>query len=112
MNVLSKSAGAALEEIRKANPVVYEAMLLGRIEPSVLTTVRKILEDCGFSPWFYQTMERSVLKGNFDVLYLDARVVGDDPKRLKAQKELARIRKGCNELKAKGVPLDSILSFD
>ena len=111
VNTLPKSVSGALAEIRKANPVVFETMMLGRIEYSLLQQVQKMLNDCGFDLWFYQTMEGPLLRGNFDVLYLDDRVVGNNPKRMKAQKEMARIRKECNRLKAEGIALENILSF-
>ena len=96
------------ELLLKQNPniacVMYESCNFG-----LLFSLRRILDNAGLSHYF-DMMKSSVVKGNFDVMYLDSRVIGEDKKREKAAKQLTELRELCNKNKLAGKPLSWILS--
>lgn len=103
---------AVLGEIRKTSCPLYEALMLAGGDMSafsLLREVKKQLDYGGFDGHIYTLMEKDILRGNFDVIYVDARIVGDNPKRQKAQKRLEKIRIESNRMKNSGVPLEKII---
>jgi len=62
------------------------------VQLTPLNEIQLICEKANLDPFFFETIKKSLINGNFDVLYLDDRMVGDDPKRIKAQKELQKIK--------------------
>ena len=103
---------AVLGEIRKTSRSLYEALMLAGGDMSafsLLREVKKQLDYGGFDGHIYTLMEKDILRGNFDVIYVDARIVGDNPKRQKAQKRLEKIRIESNRMKNSGVPLEKII---
>lgn len=109
---MKKGTVLMLGEIRKQNQQVYNAVILAggqMMSFSLLRTVKNILNKAGFSDWLYASMEGELLKGNFDVLYLDSRIVGDDPAKLKAQRQIEKIRLESNMRKMAGIPLEQNL---
>lgn len=103
---------AVLGEIRKTSRPLYEALMLAGGDMStfsLLREVKKQLDYGGFDVHIYTLMEKDILRGNFDVIYVDARIVGEDPKRMKTQKRLEKIRIESNKMKNSGVPLEKII---
>lgn len=97
------------ERIREACPEVALELFEQQLEWSVLKEVKRTIIEAGIDAGVYEMMRRDILNGNFDVIYLDDRVVGDDPKRLKAKKKLDRVRTACNRRKACGDTITDIL---
>lgn len=97
------------ERIRETCPEIALELFEQQLEWTVLKEVKRIILNAGIDVGIYEMMKRDIIAGNFDVIYLDDRVVGDDPKRLKAKKELNRIRTACNQRKACGQPIADIL---
>ncbi len=103
---------AILGEIRQTNRAVYESLMVAggnMSEFSLLREIKKQLDYGEFDECIYSLMERDVLRGNFDVIYIDARIVGNNPKRQKAQKQLEKLRIKSNIMKNSGVPLEKII---
>ena len=103
---------AVLGEIRKTSRPLYEALMLAGGDMSafsLLREVKKQLDYGGFDVHIYTLMEKDILRGNFDVIYVDARNVGEKPKRMKAQTRHEKIRIETNKMKNSGVPLEKII---
>lgn len=75
----------------------------------VLTEIRSILCEAGIDEFIYEGMENDILKGNFDVIYLDDRLVYGDKKREKVQKRLDSLRIFLNQKKKEGYSVFQIL---
>jgi len=101
------------EALYKENETAFKAMLNSNgawnFHVNVLTRVKEIIKEAGIDTFFYQTMEDDILKGNFSVMYLDDRMVGEDKKRIKAQKELNKLRATCVKMKNEGKETFEIL---
>lgn len=97
------------ERIRETCPEIALELFEQQLDNTILKVVRRTILDAGIDAGIYEMMRRDILAGNFDVIYLDDRVVGDDKRRLKAKKELDRIRTACNHRKACGHAITDIL---
>lgn len=64
--------------------------------------LKKFSEKLKLTVFFFRTIVDSLLNGNYDVLYFDARMVGEDKKRIEAQKQLEKIRAYLCKEKNKG----------
>lgn len=103
---------AVLGEIRKTSRPLYEALMLAGGDMSAFSLLREVknqLDYGGFDGHIYTLMEKDILRGNFDVIYVDARIVGEDPKRKKVRKRLEKIRIESNKMKNSGIPLEKII---
>lgn len=80
---------------------VLEGSLKLRYSPLFKDIISQF-QDCGIDMFFYESIKKDVLKGNFDVLYLDDRMVGEDKKRIKLQKYMNKVRAHCNKRKNAG----------
>lgn len=103
---------AMLGKIRKTNRPLYDTLMITGSDMStfsLLREVKKQLDYGGFDSRIYTLMEKDILRGNFDVIYVDARIVGEDPKRKKVQKRLEKIRIESNKMKKSGIPLEKII---
>lgn len=81
---------AMLGKIRKTNRPLYDTLMITGSDMStfsLLREVKKQLDYGGFDSRIYTLMEKDILRGNFDVIYVDARIVGEDPKRKKYKKD-------------------------
>lgn len=97
------------EKIRETCPEIALELFEQQLDWTVLKEVKRIILGAGIDSGIYEMMRRDILKGIFDVIYLDDRVVGDDLKRLNAKKELDRVRTACNRRKACGESITDIL---
>jgi len=75
----------------------------------VLSHIRQIMIKAEFNDYFIDIIIRNVAKGNYDAVYLDDRVVADNPKRIKAKKQLEEIRSWLFKCKAKNISSLDIL---
>ena len=95
------------------NETAFKAMLHSNVSFqcrfNVLDRVKDIITEAGIDSFFYNTMENDILKGNFSVIYLDSRMVGEDKKRIKAQKELNKVRATCVKMQQEGKETFDIL---
>lgn len=73
-----------------------------------LSFINKTILDAGIDSFIYESMEKEILRGNFDVIYLDDRLV-TNKKREKAQKALIQIRESLNKRKNQGFDVFEIL---
>ena len=102
-----------MELLSEVNHAAYTAFanVMAMSEDNILLTVQRIIRDANIDDFIYQCMKPELMKGNFNVLYLDSRVVGEDKARIKAQKELARIRRMSNKRKEAGETIIQLLFF-
>lgn len=75
-------------------PEVFKASLEGTdaYATGVYGDIKDIFRKAEIDSFFFRTIVSSLLNGNYDVLYLDARMVGEDKKRIEAQKQLEKMR--------------------
>ena len=92
------------------NPMLFSVLLHSGIEWNLPQEIRNTILNAGIDESIYMFMERGIMKGNFSAIYLDDRVVGDDPRRVKAKKRLDQIRSTCFRLKNEGWSLAAILT--
>lgn len=78
---------------------------------TVLFRVKQIILDAGIDEFIFKMMRQDIVRGNFSVMYLDDRIVGDDKRRIKAKKELEKVRKTCIRMQKYRYPLSKILMF-
>ena len=99
-----------INKLCNENPRLFSTLLSGCQGWNLLTEIRNEILNAGISEGVYTLMETSIVKGNFDVIYLDDRVVGADPKRMKAKRRLEQIRSTCFRLKNEGWTSAAILT--
>lgn len=89
------------DKLIDSNPDLALTML--ETEPgSILNKIKTIITDAGINEGIYTMMRKDVLHGNFNVIYLDQRLVGNDAQRKKAAEELDKIRQLCVTQKNQG----------
>lgn len=98
-------------ELLVTHPALFAAMLENGAGWNLLNEIRKEIVNAGISEYIFDLMRNDIVKGNFSVIYLDDRIVGDDPARIKAKKWLDKIRKSCFELRNKGWDDLAILTY-
>lgn len=91
------------------HPVLAEAMLEAHGPNTVLFQVECVLRKAGIDEFIFDMMKNDIVRGNFSVMYLDDRIVGNDKARIKAKKELDRIRTACVKMQQEGHSLSQIL---
>jgi len=91
--------------IYEKTPEVFKTSLDGT-EPiyavGVYGDIKEVFRKAEIDSFFFRTIVDSLLNGNYDVLYFDARMVGEDKKRIEAQKQLEKIRAYLYKEKNKG----------
>lgn len=100
-----------LKELYNENSTAFKSLIKTEVVgmQNVLETIENIIINAGIDKFIYTVMEDDILKGNFDVIYLDDRIIGEDKKRIKAKKELNRIRCALLKMKHEGKEIFEIL---
>lgn len=103
-----------LEKMKAENEAVFYSQVdayMQTMARCTLFNIKQTILDAGIDIFIFDSMKKDLINGNFGVLYLDDRIVGEDKKRQKAQKLFNRLRKQLNTLKNNGVsPLQIILT--
>lgn len=73
--------------------------------------VKQVIKNAGIDESIYIMMKDDIIKGNFSVMYLDDRIVGDNKKRIVAQKRMNQIRSGCFAELRSGRTIEDILKY-
>jgi hypothetical protein len=107
-----KDSTKRFKALFEENETAFKALLNSNTfgtDLNVPFLIKQKIKDAGIDNFFYQAMENDILKGNFSVIYLDDRMVGEDKKRLKLKKELNQIREQCAKMKNSGKDTFEIL---
>ena len=86
-------------------PEIFKASLEGTESMRVIgiySDIKDVFRKAEIDEFFFNTIINSLLNGNYDVLYLDTRMVGENKKRIDAQKQLEKIRAYLYKEKNKG----------
>lgn len=89
------------------HPDLFVAILEG-IDMGVLASLRRILSTVNLEH-LYSLMKNDIIKGNFSVMYIDARLQTDKTRQMVA-KAIDLMRAKCVRSYNAGVPLDRILT--
>jgi len=101
-----------LEKMYNENETAFKCLLdctFYGTEINVLTTIRNAIVNAGIDEMIYKFMEDDILKGNFSVIYLDDRVIGEDKKRQAVKKQLEKLRGTLSGMRNEGIPIFEIL---
>ena len=99
------------DKLLSERPDLSLIMLEATDPHTVLFRVKQIILDAGIDEFIFKMIRQDIVRGNFSVMYLDDRIVGDDKRRIKAKKELEKVRKTCIRMQKDRCPLSKILMF-
>lgn len=102
-----------LTKLKETNDICFNSMITVSTQVTGGLNVLKILNDefkkANIDTFFYSSIEKELLNGNFSVLYLDNRMVGQDKKRKALQSKLNKFRSQMIKMQLEGKTTMDIL---
>lgn len=93
-----------LLELQNQNETCFNSLIdADLLRNNFLSELKRQFAECNIDSFFFETIKKDLLKGNFDVLYLDDRMVGEDKKRLKLQKWLVKAKSQMYKMQKQGL---------